>query len=276
MQYTLSLLCSVAHVSRSSYYRWLKQREDVQAKNFAILEAIRFEHIRLHGILGYRRMTFILREKYQLIVSMRHVYRLMRENGLLAAIRRKKRPLQSVEKRRQIIVENWLHRNFSSPELGKKYVTDITYIPIPNSMAYISALIDLYNGEVVAYKISQSLDRSLSLDVVQDLVAQRPVEGAMIHSDQGVHYTNRDYHQLLKDKRLIQSMSRKGNCWDNAMMENFFSHLKCECVRRVKRSFRSFLDVVEVVKEYIRFYNEERPQLRLRGLSPAAFRQQFA
>jgi putative transposase len=266
----------VAHVSRSSYYRWLKRKEADHAKTLEILKTIRFEHTRLHGILGYRRMTVVLRRKYQLIVSTKQVYRLMRENCLLAIIRRKKRPLQAPEKRRRIIVENRLHRNFSSPELGKKYVTDITYIPIPNSMAYISALIDLYNGEVVAYKISQSLDRSLSIDVVQVLADQRPVEGAMIHSDQGIHYTNRDYHQLLQNKNIIQSMSRKGNCWDNAMMENFFSHLKCECVRRVKRSFRSFLDVLEVVKEYIRFYNEERPQLRLRGLSPVEFRQQFA
>ena len=80
----------------------------------------------------------------------------------------------------------------------------------------------------------------------------------------------------MKSKSIIQSMSRKGNCWDNAMAENFFSHLKCECVRLVKRSFRSFLDVVEAVEGYIRFYNEERPQrqLRLNGLSPVTFRQQ--
>jgi putative transposase len=266
----------VAHVSRSSYYRWLKQKDAIHTKNLEILQAIRYEHTRLHGILGYRRMTLVLHNKYKIVVSTKQVYRIMRENCLLAAIRRKRRPSQVPEKRRQIIVENRLYRNFLSPMPGKKYVTDITYIPISNSMAYISALIDLYNGEVVAYKISQSLDRSLSIDVVQALAAKRPVRGAMIHSDQGIHYTNRDYHQLLKDKNIIQSMSRKGNCWDNAMMENFFSHLKCECVRRVKRSFRSFLDVFEVVEEYIRFYNEERPQLRLQGLSPVSFRQQFA
>ena len=176
----------------------------------------------------------------------------------------------------RIIVENRLHQDFRSTKPGKKYVTDITYIPIPNSMAYISVLLDLYNGEVVAYKISQSLDRSLSVDVVQELAARRSLKGSLIHSDQGIHYTNREYHQLLKSKSIIQSMSRKGNCWDNAMVENFFSHLKCECVRLVKRSFRSFLDVVEAVEGYIRFYNEERPQrqLRLNGLSPVTFRQQ--
>ena len=119
-----------------------------------------------------------------------------------------------------------------------------------------------------------SLDRSLSVDVVQELAARRSLKGSLIHSDQGIHYTNREYHQLLKSKSIIQSMSRKGNCWDNAMAENFFSHLKYECVRLVKRSFRSFLDVVEAVEGYIRFYNEERPQLRLNGLSPVTFRQQ--
>ena len=226
----------MAHVNRSSYYRWLKRKEAVYRQKAEIVDAIQFEHSRLNGILGYRRMALVLRGKYHFAVSDKLVYRRMRENGLSAIIRRKKRSRQMPEKRRQIIVENRLRRNFSSHMPGKKYVTDITYIPIPNSMAYISALIDLYNGEVVAYKISQSLDKSLSIDVIHALVAKRPVKGAMIHSDQGIHYTNRDYHQLLKDKSIIQSMSRKGNCWDNAIMENFFSHLKCECVRIVKRS----------------------------------------
>jgi putative transposase len=109
-----------------------------------------------------------------------------------------------------------------------------------------------YNREVAAYKISQNLDATLATDVVMSLSEKRTVDGSLLHSNQGIHYTNKSYQGLLKEKGIIVSMSRKGNCWDNAIVENFFSHLKCECVRIRKRSLRSFLDVVEVVEEIYR------------------------
>jgi putative transposase len=140
-------------------------------------------------------------------------------------------------------------------------------------MAYLSVILDLYNGEVVAYKTSLSQDASLSIDVIRDLIDKRTVKDALIHSDQGIHYTNKKYHELLKGNGIIQSMSRKGNCWDNAMVENFFSHFKVECVRIRKRAFRSFLDVAEAVEEYIQYYNNERPQKKLNGFSPVKYRQ---
>lgn len=192
----------------------------------------------------------------------------MRENQLLSHIRRKKSKLACHLANEKLIAGNILNRDFSSQEPGKKYVTDITYIPSPNSMVYVSVILDLFNREVVAYKISQNLDSTLSTDVVMTLCTKRSVAGALLHSDQGIHYTNKSYQGLLKEKGIILSMSRKGNCWDNAIMENFFSHLKCECVRIRKRSLRSFLDVVEAVEENLVYYNHERTQRKLNGLSP--------
>ena len=129
---------------------------------------------------------------------------------------------------------------------------------------------------IALMKIALHKLMTLSTDVVVKLAENRMVAGALLHSDQGIHYTNKIYQGLLKENGIILSMSRKGNCWDNAIMENFFSHLKCECVRVRKRSLWSFLDVVEAVEEYISYYNHERTQKKLYDLSPIDFRQQLA
>ena len=202
--------------------------------------------------------------------------KIMRENKLQSCIRRKrqKRPCHIANDNRT--ATNVLDRQFICPKPNQKYVTDITYIPIPNSMVYVSVILDLFNREVVAHKISQNLDATLATDVVARLSETRKLRGVLLHSDQGVHYTNTSYHDLLKEKGIVASMSRKGNCWDNAIAENFFSHLKCECIRVKKRALRSYLDVVEVVEEYLAYYNQERTQKGLHHLSPVKFRQQFA
>jgi len=259
----------VAGVSRSGYYRWLSRgltgSEDV-------IKIIAFEQARLCGILGYRSMKRLLKKKYQINIGGNRLLKIMRDNKLQAVIRRKRRKYQNQITREKLTAPNLLNREFTSKKPGEKYVTDITYIPIPNSMVYLSVILDLYNSEVVEYKLSQSADASLSLDVVRKLAAKRDLKGAMLHSDQGVHYTNKDYHNLLKENGLVASMSRKGNCWDNAVMENFFSHFKSECYRIKKKAFRTYQDVVEIVEDYINYYNLERTQERLNGLSPIAYR----
>jgi putative transposase len=230
----------------------------------------------VYYILGYRQMKTKLKQNYGLNISANKLLKIMRDHKLLACIRRRKAKMVCHLTKDKLIAANVLNRNFISDKPGEKYATDITYIPIPNSMVYVSVILDLFNREVVAYKISQNLDATLSTDVVKSLSEMRTLTGALLHSDQGVHYTNKSYQGLLKEKGIIVSMSRKGNCWDNAIVENFFSHLKCECVRVRKRSLRSFLDVVEVVEKYIAYYNYERTQKRLHDLSPIDFRQQIA
>lgn len=141
-------------------------------------------------------------------------------------------------------------------------------------MVYLSVILDLFNGEIVSHKISKYADATLSTDVVNKLALSRDIKGALLHSDQGIHYTNKSYQSLLKDKGVTASMSRKGNCWDNAMAENFFSHYKCECMRLRKKAFHSLEDVVEITEEYLHFYNNDRMQKRLKNMSPVEFRLQ--
>lgn len=181
----------------------------------------------------------------------------MRDNNIQSKIRRKKQ--RYIDKNKEpLIKDNILNRDFKSDKLHKKFVTDITYIPISNMMVYLSVIVDLYDGKVKAYKVSTSAKISLSVDVVKELLQKYKVKGSIIHSDQGMHYTNNEYCNLLKDNKIIQSMSRRGNCWDNAMMENFFSHFKCECVRIRKQQLTTFQSLKEIVDEYIEFYNNER------------------
>jgi transposase InsO family protein len=245
-------------------------------KNKELLDIMTFESQRLSRTYGYRRMKILLAQKYSVCVNHKKLRRLMKQYNLLAIIRRKKNNKMYRKGKEGSIAPNLLNRCFQANNPGEKYATDITYIPIPNGMTYLSAAIDLYNNEVVEYKVSKSSDASLSVDVIKALKNKRNVKGSIIHSDQGIHYTNNEYAGLLKELGIHQSMSRKGNCWDNACMESFFGHFKCECVKIQKKALKSFRDVVEIVDYYIDFYNNERIQSRLNKMAPIEYRNHFS
>ncbi|WP_289143119.1 IS3 family transposase, partial [uncultured Brevibacillus sp.] len=137
-----------------------------------------------------------------------------------------------------------------------------------------SAIKDLYNNEIITYQISRRNDLKLVMDTVKQARKKRNVQGILLHSDQGFQYTSRQYNNLLKRYKMIVSMSRKGNCWDNASMENFFSHFKSECFNRY--TFRTSEEVKHAVQRYIQFYNQERFQQKLNNLSPFEYRTQAA
>ena len=217
-------------------------------------------------------MKNILKLKYGIHINHKALIPLMRTNQLQAVIRRAKP--KYISSKSPIVADNQLDRDFKADKPYSKLVTDITYIPIPNSMVYLSAVIDLFNGEIVSHKISTCLDTSLSVDVIKELLTKQNLTNTLIHSDQGIHYTNHQYHNLLKDNHMIQSMSRRGNCWDNAMAENFFGHFKCECVKLMKKAMKTFDAVFEIVEEYIYFYNNERAQERLGYRTPKSFLEQ--
>jgi putative transposase len=153
-------------------------------------------------------------------------------------------------------------------------VTDITYLIFNKKKLYLSAIKDLYNNEIVAYHISARNDLKLVMDTVKKAIKKRNVNGVLLHSDQGFQYTSCQYNNLLKRYNIKASMSRKGNCLDNASMENFFSHFKAECFNLY--SFRTAEEVKNAVKKYIRFYNHQRFQEKLNNLSPYEYRTQAA
>jgi len=196
----------------------------------------------------------------------------MREKEIQSIVRKKR---NSHPKEELVQKENLLNRDFQSDAPGLKFVTDITYIPTPRIMVYLCTIIDLFNNEPVAWNVKTSQDKSLSTDTIQKLSKRYDLKSALIHSDQGIHYTNKAYVGMLKDLEVMQSMSRKGNCWDNAKAESFFSHFKCETIHLMKNRIQGFHDVKEIVEEYMEYYTNQRPQKALGGLSPRAYREAY-
>ncbi|CAM4489300.1 IS3 family transposase [Paenibacillus typhae] len=170
-----------------------------------------------------------------------------------------------------MISDNHLNREFTADQPNQKWVTDITYLIFNGHSLYLSAIKDMFNNEIVAYQISPRNDLKLVFDTVKKARKWRDTKGVLLHSDQGFQYTSCQHSKLLE---LYASMSRKGNCWDNAIMENFFGHFKSECF--YFHFFHSAKQVKHAVQQYIRFYNHTRFQTKLNNLSPYEYRTQAA
>ena len=262
LEYPVWLLCEIARVSRTAYYKYrgrpLKEHDGIEALIIDIYNKSKKR-------AGYRRVKYILKNKYNLTVNHKKVQRIMQENDLYSIVRKK---FRSCKEEQLEVKTDLLLRDFISTEPGKKFVTDITYIPTPRKMIYLCTVIDLFNKEPVAWNISDNQDRHLSIDTIKQLAAKFNLKDSIIHSDRGVHYTNKDYVSLLEELGVKQSMSRKGNCWDNAPAESFFSHYKCESIYLMKNQLNDLNDVKQITEEYMDYYINDRPQKSLGGLPP--------
>jgi transposase InsO family protein len=269
--YNITLLCEIAKVSRSGYYKWKRRKSSPSSKQLMdqnLKEKILEVHRRLYGILGYRRMQVWLFKTYGIHANHKRIYRLMKEMGIQAKIRKKKRFYGKKEV--CVVSDNVLNRNFLASQPNEKWVTDITYIPYNQKPLYLSTIYDLFNNEIISYQLSTRNDLQLVLDTLEMARSVRNTEGVLLHSDQGYQYTSRLYNKLLIQYKMKVSMSRKGKCLDNACMESFFGHLKAECI--YLRSFESEEAIITAIHEYIRFYNYERFQAKLNNLSPVEYR----
>lgn len=266
-RYPIVWLCRIADISRAGYYKWKcriaarQQRVDRDADLKAHILGIH----RLRPYFGYKRMRTAL-GKEGLIVNHKKVRRLMRELHIRSVIR--KRPFAG--RKPSVLFRNVLNREFSASGAQQKLVTDITYIRIGHDFTYLSVVMDLYNNEIVAWKLSERND----LKLVTDTVKQLSDGPALLHSDQGFQYTTQSYAKLLTEKKLTGSHSRRGNCFDNACVESFFSHLKTEKLYFERP--QDFEQARNQIAVYISFYNEERFQNKLGDLSPVEFREKIA
>lgn len=268
LDFPIYLLCEIAGISRSSYYKYKNKPLNMDTEIESLIIDI---YNKTNKRAGYRSIKLILRNQYNLIVNHKKVQRIMQKNNIQSIVRKKyKKP-----KEKALIKENILNREFKSDKPGKKFVTDITYIPTQRKMMYLCMVLDLFNNEPVAFKISDSQDKSLSIDTINILAKKYNLDGSIIHSDQGIHYTNNDYVNLLKELKVNQSMSRKGNCWDNAAAESFFSHYKCESIYLMKKKLKDAKDVEDVTEEYIDYYTNLRPQKKLGGMPPSLYRKTY-
>jgi putative transposase len=265
--YPVALMCRVLHVSRSGYYAWSKRppaprtlRDQTLALEVAAI------HTESHGRYGSPRVHAELRERGQRIARKR-VARLMRVAGLCARERRRFRATTD-SGHGMAIKDNLLARCFTVPAPNSGWVADITYLWTLEGWLYLAVILDLFSRRVVGWALSERLERGIALDALQMALTERqPPQGLLHHSDRGSQYASREYQQLLATHGLLSSMSRKGNCWDNAVTESFFATLKLELV--YQSHWRTRSQARSEVFEYIElFYNRQRRHSALGYLCP--------
>ncbi|MDO7908921.1 IS3 family transposase [Paenibacillus sp. JX-17] len=265
-------LCQLFGVSKSGYYAYLKRKgddRDAEAK-----QQIRKAYKRYEGKYGYRQLQLFLWQDDGIWMNHKKILRLMQELGLQARIRRKRR-LNGTYQAGERVAENLLKRDFTAAKPNQKWVTDVTQYRVGERWLYLSAIKDLFNNEIVAYQLSERNDNALVLQTFAKAFAkQKDVTGLVVHSDQGFQYTSHAYHDMLPKVGAQISMSRRGNCLDNASMESFFSHLKTEGL--YPYDIRKMAEAQRRIEKYIRFYNRRRPQRKLGKLTPVDYRRQFA
>lgn len=222
---------------------------------------------------GYRRLKLILKSMGY-IVNHKKILRITRElNIQCVKFRTKNGQYSSYKGTVGKIAENILNRNFYASKPNKRWATDITEFKVAGKKLYLSPIIDLYNGEIVSYSIQTNPDLNLTNSMLRKALKKvKDTKGLMIHSDQGFHYQHASWVKTLEQNNIIQSMSRKGNCLDNAIIENFFGLLKQEIYYGEKYS--SLDELVKRIHKYIYWYNNLRIKEKLKGLSPVQFRKQ--
>ena len=250
-------------MSPSGYYAWLLSA-DVPDKDYEDYLKVKEIFDKGKGKYGWRSIKMRLPE-----MNHTKIQRIMRKYGLLARVRRRN-PYKAIMKKRMEhrIFPNKLSRAFDQNVPLTVFCTDITYIPFHSTYAYLSVVKDIASGEVVAWNLSQGLEETLVLDTVRNM--PRACEDAMIHSDQGFHYTNPQYIEMVAALGMAQSMSGKGNCIDNAPIESFFGHMKDELDYR---SCTSFEELRLKIDEYMQYYNCERKQWKRNKMSPVEYRE---
>lgn len=254
-------------MAKSTYYAAMKSinKDD---KYHRLKEAIQHICAANKGRYGYRRGTLKLKSK-GFKVNHKVVMQLMRQAGLTCKVRIKK--YKSYKGVQGKTAPNILQRNFKADKPNKKWATDITEFPLFGKKLYLSPIIDLYNGEIISYKVSERPLLKQVTDMVKEAVSRiGKTDCLILHSDQGWQYQHKAYRKLLKENGIIQSMSRKGNCLDNAVIENFFGLIKSELFYFEK--FKSIEDFREKLDEYIDYYNNRRIKTKLKGLSPVEYR----
>lgn len=270
---TVKMLCDIANVSRSGYYNWIKsedtriKREEQDKKDFdLILQAYQYRGYNKGARGIYMRL---LHMNPPIVINLKKIRRLMKKYNLFCPIR-KANPYRRMAKalKTNNVVENLVNREFAKHGPRKVLLTDITYIPYNGTRCYLSTILDAYTKQILSYVLSKSLEVDFVLETINKLIENHKIDlsvETIIHSDQGCHYTSYSFIQLLKDKQLRQSMSRKGNCWDNAPQESFFGHMKDEIDISECKEFN---DVKVIIDDWIDYYNNERYQWNLAKLSP--------
>lgn len=273
---SVKMLCEIANVSRSGYYNWVASEKNIELKEEQ--DRKDFEIILLaYNYKGYNKgargiYMRLLHMDPPIIMNVKKIRRLMKKYNLFCPIR-KANPYRRMAKalKTNNVADNLLNREFKLHGPRTILLTDITYLPYNGTKCYLSTILDAYTKEILSYVLSESLEVDFVLETVNQLIDNYGIsltDETLVHSDQGCHYTSYSFIQILKDKELRQSMSRKGNCWDNAPQESFFGHMKDEIDLSKCKTFN---EVKAIIDDWIYYYNHERYQWDLAKLSPCEY-----
>ena len=264
-------MLKLAKLSKSTYYYVLKslKKQDKYKNIKELIYKIFYEN---KGRYGYRRITLTLVNEYNIRVNHKTVQRLMKALGLKSIVRPKRR-YNSYKGTLGKIAKNLLKRDFKADKPNQKWVTDVTEFKVNNEKLYLSPIVDLFNGEIISYNISKQPVFSQIKDMLNKAFKKIPDNTNLIlHSDQGWQYQMKQYQEALEDKGIRQSMSRKGNCLDNACAENFFGILKSELYYIKEKQYKNIEELEKDIIEYIEYYNNKRIKSKLKGMSPINYR----
>lgn len=271
-------MCAAAGVSRSGYYAWVKAastralQEEQDKKDFDLI-------LKAFNMRGYSKgargiQMALLHMDTPVIMNLKKIRRLMRKFRLYCPVRGPN-PYRRMARalRTSNVANNLLHREFEAYGPRMVLLTDITYLPYQGTFAYLSTILDAYTKQILAYVVSESLEVDFVLETVEQLIEKHGAslhEQTILHSDQGCHYTSFKYIQVVRSKKLRQSMSRRGNCWDNAPQESFFGHMK-DYIKDSLKAAKDIKEVQKIVDDYMDYYNNDRYQWHLAKLSPNEF-----
>jgi putative transposase len=255
-------MCQFFGVSRAAYYAWVSQMDQPDPDEER-LQVVQEAYQKSRRTYGYRRITLWISKYKGMIVNHKAVLRLMRKLNIRSVARKPKNAKKVTDRGTYHCYENVLNRDFAANRPNQKWVTDVTYISTRQGWGYLSTIKDLYDGFIVAHEFGRENSQALVNKTVHKATQNEKITAELlIHSDQGHQYTSQAYFVLTQQHNITPSMSRRANCWDNAVMENFFGHLKEESLRQVHNP--TFEEARQIIDDYVCFYNYERIQLKTR------------
>lgn len=274
---SITRLCTIIQVSRQSYYQWLKRQNTPKTKrqleNEWLEQTVRTVFNEFNGIYGYRRIMGEINRRFHKEYNRKRIQRIMRKLGLYSVIRRNRH--SCTVSGYCNVTENILGRNFAARYPNEKWLTDVTYLELENGQkVYLSAIKDLYDGQIISYRISPVNDFNLVHETLLTARQAEPEAQPLLHSDRGSQYTSKAYVRLMTEWGYTRSMSRVGKCIDNGPMESFWGHFKDEWYNW--GTYPTLADLQASIDEFMNFYNNDRIQERLGFLTPAEFRAQAA
>jgi transposase InsO family protein len=268
----IEIACDGLALNRSSYYEWINNesvRTERDTKKHKLVNLIKAEYIQSKKRYGSTKITEILK-KSDVVINKKTVVKLMRENDMRSVVNKKFKATTN-SKHKLAVFDNILNRQFIVPKPNYAWVGDITYIATDEGWLYLATVIDLYSNKVIGHATSERINKQLVIDALNNALKNRAYPtGVIVHTDRGSHYASNAYKALLKQYKLIGSMSRKGNCWDNAVAENFFGIIKKEYIHQSKFKTRNQgqLGVFDYIEGW---YNTQRIHSKLGYLSPTEF-----